>query len=302
MRIAVAATPEVALPTLEWLLTSNHTLVQVISQPDKPSGRGQQLHSSAVSQWARTKEIPLLTPSTVDDLDDALVGLDLLITIGYGRILPTTTLSIPKHGCINLHFSLLPAYRGAAPVQRAIESGQVQTGVTVFALDAGMDTGPIYTAVAVPIDSRMRSFELLKELSIVGVGAVRDTLRAIENGTPPTPQEGTVSFAPKITRGEAFLDWNTASNDLVNKIRAFYPQPQAWTTFRGQPLNISQAKMVNAEILLKPGELSTHGSQCLIGTSDGAIILERVTPAGKKEMSALDWSRGARFENAEHCG
>jgi len=302
MRLGVAATPEVALPTLSWLQTSGHTLVRVISQPDKPSGRGQEMHSSPVSQWAKANSIELVNPATVPEIDKALSDLDLLITIGYGRILPAQTLAIPKHGCINLHFSLLPKYRGAAPVQRAIESGERESGVTVFALDPGMDTGPIYTSVTVPIETTMRSYELLEKLSVIGVTAIEDALIAIESGIAPVAQTGQASIATKITREEAALDWNASSTTLHNKIRAFYPQPQAWTNFRGQPLKISAAKIAVTDIQLQPGELRVVGNDCLIGTGDVCLVLEKLTPAGKKEMSALDWSRGARFESSERCG
>jgi methionyl-tRNA formyltransferase len=302
MRLGVAATPEVALPTLKWLQTSGHTLVRVISQPDKPSGRGQEMHSSPVSQWAKANSIELVNPATVPEIDKSLSDLDLLITIGYGRILPAQTLSIPKHGCINLHFSLLPKYRGAAPVQRAIESGERESGVTVFALDPGMDTGPIYTSITVPIEPTMRSYELLEKLSVIGVTAIEDALIAIESGIVPVAQTGQASIAAKITREEAALDWNASSRALHNKIRAFYPQPQAWTNFRGQPLKISSAKIAVADIQLQPGELKVVQNECLIGTGDACLVLEKLTPAGKKEMSALDWSRGARFESSERCG
>ena len=302
MRLGVAASPEVAVPTLNWLKTSGHTLVRVISQPDKPSGRGQEMNSSPVSQWAKTNSIELITPTTVLEIDGVLSDLDLLITIGYGRILPASTLSIPKFGCINLHFSLLPKYRGAAPVQRAIEAGETESGVSVFALDPGMDTGPIYTSITVPITATMRSYELLEKLSVVGVDAVRAALVAIESGIAPVAQADKPSMAPKITREEAKLNWSSSAESLLNKIRAFYPQPQAWTVFRGQPLKISVAKIEASNLTLEPGELGVIGSDCCIGTGDNALVLERVTPAGKKEMSALDWSRGARFESTERCG
>jgi len=302
MRLGVAATPEVALPTLNWIQSSGHTLVRVISQPDKPSGRGQEMNSSAVSQWAKLNSIDLVNPTTVDEIDNALLDLDLLITIGYGRILPATTLSIPKFGCINLHFSLLPKYRGAAPVQRAIQAGESESGVSVFALNPGMDTGPIYSSITVPIEPTMRSYELLEKLSVVGVEAVKVALVAIENGIVPIAQTGQASMAAKITREEAKVDWNSSALAILNKIRAFYPQPQAWTNFRGQPLKISLAMILESDLKLKPGELRVIGSQCCIGTSDATLVLERLTPAGKKEMSALDWSRGARFESSERCG
>ena len=302
MRLGVAATPEVALPTLNWIKTSGHTLVRVISQPDKPTGRGQEMNSSPVSQWAKLNSTELVNPTTVGDIDKALLDLDLLITIGYGRILPGATLSIPKFGCINLHFSLLPKYRGAAPVQRAIQAGETESGVTVFALDPGMDTGPIYSSITVPIPPTMRSYELLEQLSVVGIEAVKDALIAIENGVAPVAQTGEASMAAKITREEAKLDWNSTAHALVNKIRAFYPQPQAWTIFRGQPLKISLAKIFESDLMLQPGELRVVGNECCIGTNDAVLVLQRLTPAGKKEISALDWSRGARFESSERCG
>jgi methionyl-tRNA formyltransferase len=148
----------------------------------------------------------------------------------------------------------------------------------------------------------MRSFELLEKLSSIGVDAVEQALGLIEKGVAPTPQTGQASIAAKITRDEAQLNWSSTAHSLVNKIRAFYPQPQAWTLFRGQPLKISAARVADVVADLQPGQLRVIGSDCFIGTTDNAIILERVTPAGKKEMSALDWSRGARFESAERCG
>ena len=302
MRLGVAATPEVALPTLNWIKTSGHTLVRVISQPDKPSGRGQEMNSLPVNQWAKLNSIELVNPTTVGDINRALLDLDLLITIGYGRILPRATLSIPKFGCINLHFSLLPKYRGAAPVQRAIQAGETESGVTVFALDPGMDTGPIYSSITVPIPPTMRSYELLEQLSVVGVEAVKDALIAIESGVAPVAQTGEASMAAKINREEAKLDWNSTAHALINKIRAFYPQPQAWTIFRGQPLKISLAKISESDLILQPGELRVVGNECFIGTNDTVLVLQRLTPAGKKEISALDWSRGARFESSERCG
>jgi methionyl-tRNA formyltransferase len=165
-----------------------------------------------------------------------------------------------------------------------------------------MDTGPIYTTITTPIEPTMRSFEMLDKLSHIGVDALKQALVEIEMGTTPTPQTGDSSLAAKITRDEAKLNWSSPADSLVNKIRAFYPQPQAWTVFRGQPLKISSARVSNVVPDLQQGELRIAGSDCFIGTLDKAIVLERVTPAGKKEMSALDWSRGARFEDAERCG
>lgn len=302
MRIGVAATPDVAIPALNWLKESKHELVRVITQPDRPSGRGQNVATSAVGNWATTNSVEVVKPASVDELDQALVDLDLLLTIGYGRILPKQSLEIPRFGCINLHFSLLPKYRGAAPVQRAIENGEVQTGVSVFQLDEGMDTGPIYVTLPFQISPTLRSSELLADLSNLGVLAISQALTDIENNVKPIKQHGDVSLAKKLSKEEGAIDWRTSSSTIINKIRAFYPSPTAWTTFRNQPVKITMAQCVEVNYKLSPGQLLVQDGMCVIGTGDGNISLISVIPAGKKEMSALDWSRGARFIGQEHCG
>ena len=302
MRIGVAATPDVALPTLDWLLASKHELLRVITQPDRPSGRGQAIKASLVSQWANQHGVELVKPLAIEELNGALADLDLLITIGFGRLLPEQTFSIPTFGAINLHFSLLPHYRGAAPVQRAIEAGEIRSGVTVFKLDSGMDTGPIYSSHSVDIDQSDRSFELLQRLSQIGVVAICQALDSIEAAIAPVAQAGTSSRAMKISKEEAQINWNSPSHIIVNKIRGFYPQPCAWTVFRGAPLKIAQSKISQETLALAPGELRVFNAKVLIGTSDLPLELELVIPAGKSEMNAMDWSRGARFADGERCG
>ena len=302
MRIGVAATPDVAIPTLNWLHTSGHELVRVISQPDRPAGRGQSLKSSAVSQWAIDTGVDLVRPRAIEDLDRAIEDLDLLVTIGYGRILPEQSLSLPTFGCINLHFSLLPQYRGAAPVQRALEAGEKQTGITVFKLNAGMDTGPIYSSRVIDIDPAVRSSELFTQLAVFGVEVVREAIELIEAGAKPHEQAGNASLAGKISKEEAKIDWNLPANVTFNKIRGFYPAPIAWTVFRDQTLKISSAKIHNQSIKLEPGEILLSNVMVLIGTGEGALEVDSVIPAGKREMSGAEWARGARFESGERCG
>ena len=302
MRIGVAATPDVAIPALNWLKESKHELVCVITQPDRPSGRGQNMTTSAVGNWATTNSVEVVKPVSANELDQALVDLDLLLTIGYGRILPKQSLEIPRFGCINLHFSLLPKYRGAAPVQRAIENGEAQTGVSVFQLDEGMDTGPIYASLPFQISPTLRSSELLADLSELGVLAISQALTDIENNVKPIKQHGEASLAKKLSKEEGAIDWRNSSAVIINKIRAFYPSPTAWTTFRNQPVKITMAQSVEVKYELLPGQLLVQDGMCVIGTGDGNISLISVIPAGKKEMSALDWSRGARFTGQEHCG
>lgn len=201
MKIIVAATPDVAIPTLDWLLASEHQLVSVITQPDRPAGRGRSLKESVISEWARRHDVPCLKPESVAETASLLEGSDVLLTIGYGVLLPENLLSIPKHGCLNLHFSLLPRWRGAAPVQRAIEAGDSVSGVTVFQLDPGMDTGPIYSVKRFALDSDITSDELFTELGALGVEAVEDSLNAIKAGIRPEPQKNDgASRAMKISK------------------------------------------------------------------------------------------------------
>jgi methionyl-tRNA formyltransferase len=302
MHIGVAATPDVAIPTLDWLQNCEHELVRVISQPDRPAGRGQSLKSSAVSQWALAAGVELVRPLAIEDLNRVISDLDLLVTIGYGRILPEQSISLPTFGCINLHFSLLPQYRGAAPVQRALEAGEKQTGVTVFKLDPGMDTGPIYSSRVIDIDPCYRSSEVFTQLSLIGVDAVKEAIELINAGSKPYEQTGKSSHAGKISKEEAKIDWKLPSSVTLNKIRGFYPAPVAWTIFRDQSLKISSAKIHSQSSALELGEILLSNTIVLIGTKDGALEVDSVIPAGKKEMSGVEWARGARFESGERCG
>ena len=291
MRICVAATPEVALPTLDALHRSTHEIVSVITRPDAPAGRGRSLRASAVSDWAVANKVALHKPVTTDEIATVVAQCDLVITIGFGLLLPASILTIPKFGFINLHFSLLPRWRGAAPVQRALEAGDTSTGVTVFQLNAGMDTGPIYTSIPFGISPTINTPELLSELSKLGVSAVLDTLSAIESGVAPTPQlnEG-ASRADKLNSDDAQIDWSQDSVSIINKVRAFYPNPGAWTVFRGSKLKLDSVGFCDE--VLQPGLLSTQGKKVLVGTGNGAIELLLVKPSGKNSMAAQAWANG----------
>lgn len=303
MRIGVAATPAVALPSLNWLLESDHQLVRTISVPDKPSGRGRVLTPSIVAQWSQEHAIMCLKPIHSDELIGHLEDLDLVITIGYGVILPEKILSLPKHGFINLHFSLLPKYRGAAPVQRALANGEVITGVTVFALDKGMDTGPIYVSESVSIDPKWRASELLEALAHMGPKALARTCEMIAQNESPRIQSGELSLAPKISVEEAKLDFNGSALAISNKVRAFYPSPSAWTLFRGEKMKISRTGNIVTSSGINIGEIRVDANTVTIGCAknEGIEILE-LTPAGKNEMRASDWARGARILPGELFG
>ena len=301
MRIGVAATPDVAIPTLDWLLKSEHSLELVITQPDKPAGRGRTLSQSIVGEWAVANGISLFKPSSPDDLIGKIEDLDLILTIGYGVLLPEPILGLPKHGFLNLHFSLLPAYRGAAPAQRALQNGEVKTGVSVFQLDKGMDTGPIYSQATIDIQPSWRSVELLNELAKVGVKSVSEALQLVKQGQTPTIQSGSSSIAPKISKVEAKIDFTTSAIQVVNAIRAFTYEPGAWTTWKGEPFKITSAQLAS-ENSFSAGTLVTIGGSVFVGTKDGAVEILTVIPSGKKEMTASEWARGARLSGGELLG
>ena len=298
MKIAVAASPEVAFPTLEYLLASQHELALVISRPDSQVGRGRELTPTAVSSWATAHGIELYRPDKAADFDERLKGFDLVITIGYGVLLPEFILSQPKYGFINLHFSLLPKFRGAAPAQRAIIEGVTETGVTVFQLDAGMDTGPTYLQAKHLIKLNTTAGELLNELALLGPSAIGQTISAIESGIQPIPQDHSIATgAAKLGKAEAQIDWATSAGQIVNKILGFAPNPGATAKFRGEVLRILRAQV--SEVSLPVGEISLTNGSVVVGTSTNAVELLEVTPAGKKAMSASAWANGARLVAGE---
>jgi methionyl-tRNA formyltransferase len=301
MRLCVAATPKVAIPTLDYLLSSNHELISVITQPDRPSGRGQKSRESEVSQWAAQNNVTCHKPQGEQETLAALIDTDLLLTIGYGVILPTTVISLPTHGSINLHFSLLPRWRGAAPVQRAIEAGDSVSGVTVFALDEGMDTGPIYLEKRFALDADITSDELLNELADLGVEAVAQTLTLIEQGVRPHAQslEG-ATRAMKISKGDAQIDWNQSAEVISQKIRAFTSNPGAWTNFRASTLKVFTPTIT--DFPLPPGELLLKEKKLYIGTATSALEIGEVQPSGKALMPASSWVNGVRLDSGERFG
>lgn len=301
MKIIVAATPDVAIPTLDWLIASEHQLLSVITQPDRPAGRGRSLKESVVSEWARQHDIACLKPASVTETATLIEGADVLLTIGYGVLLPENLLSIPTHGCLNLHFSLLPRWRGAAPVQRAIEAADSVSGVTVFQLDPGMDTGPIYSVKRFALDSDITSDELFSELGVLGVEAVADSLRAIEAGIRPEPQKNEgATRAMKISKEECEIDWKLDAVTISQKIRAFTSVPGAWTRFRGETLKIDSIAI--SQERFEPGSLHILNKELFVGTSSEAISIGFLTPAGKSRMDARSWLNGARINDGEFFG
>lgn len=281
MKLVIASSAAVAIPTINKLLHEHE--VTIVTQPDKPAGRGQVLTPNEIAQaFPKARK-----PASEADLADILSGSDLLITIAYGKLLQTQTLAIPKHGGINLHFSLLPRWRGAAPVQRAIEAGDKTSGITIFQMDSGMDTGPIWIQQEYSIPNGATSEQLFESLAAIGSEAVVKTLPRIESGGIPIPQVGEVSIARKVTKAECVIDWHNSTQTIIQKIRAFSKNPGVTTKIRGSVIKINEA--LETEVKLAVGELRADG---VVGTSDGAIKLLNVTPSGKRSMTAQDWLNG----------
>ncbi len=298
MRIIVAATPAVAIPTLDALLESGHELVSVITRPDAPAGRGRSLQATEVSNWAQSHGVLVHKPADKEALRELVKGAELVVTIGYGRLIPIDILQIPRYGFINLHFSLLPRWRGAAPVQRAIEAGDRVTGVTVFALDAGMDTGPIYVQAEIELAMDLSSDQLFEILADLGVDPVLKSIEKIANGEVPRPQaDSGATRALKLTREEGRIDWGFPAIDISRKVNAFNSNPGAWSEFRGETIKINQVSL--SEKVLPVASIEVADNSIYIGTATVALKLIEVTPAGKAKMSALAWSNGARISSTD---
>ena len=300
MKVVVASSSLVALPTITALKSQKVPIVGAISMPDAPTGRGRVTKPNAFAFEIAQQNIPIFKPASALELHKVLADLapDLVITIAYGRLIRPPELGIPKFGWINLHFSLLPKYRGAAPVQRAIENGEHETGISIFKLDSGMDTGPIYCQRSIQLQGDETAGDLLNDLSSLGAEAIRETLTAIESGVVPQEQSASgVSLAPKIDKAETRIDWSKNAVSIDRKIRAFSPEPGAWTEFRGQRVTLMKSRAVDGDA--PPGVLLTSDGILRIGTGSGLVEIQSVIPAGKREMLAEDWLRGARINSSE---
>lgn len=306
MRLAVAATPDVAIPTLEFLLSGTNPLLKVFTTEDKPVGRGRTLTPSDVAVWAFDHGIECIKVGNAAEMAAHLDDVDCVVTVAFGILLPPEILSIPTHGFINLHFSLLPAWRGAAPVQRAIEAGDEKLGISVFSLDQGMDTGPIYRQSSFLRDASMRSKEALEFLGEQGVALIAHTLDDISKGVTPAEQSTDgISLARKLSKAEALIDWKLPSAVIDRKVAAFYPNPIAYSQFRGEIVKITRSRIPHdhpIDLSLAPGEWLVEKNRVLIGTGDKPLEIVQLIPQGKSEMSATEWARGARINPGEICG
>lgn len=296
MRIVVAATAEVAIPTLEWLKESEHELLRVVTTPDSKAGRGKVLVQSAIADWADKNSISLAKPNTSSEISKSFEGADVVIAIAYGKILTSEVFSIPKYGCLNLHFSLLPTYRGAAPVQRALLNGDSVTGISIFKIDEGLDTGPIYHQERYEINPSANSGEVLRDLSLIGAKCFSKVLSEVESLTKPRAQETVgISLAQKVSKEEARINWGEKSVAILNLFRAFTPVPGAWTTYQGSVLKVVGMGLASTAAKVAPGSIHVEDKKLFVGTADFPIEVSKVIPAGKKEMLAADWLNGARI-------
>ncbi|MEU0913597.1 methionyl-tRNA formyltransferase [Streptomyces althioticus] len=309
MKLVFAGTPEVAVPALDALLASGrHEVAAVVTRPDAPAGRGRRLVASPVAERAEEAGIEVLKPVRPKDPDflERLreIAPDCCPVVAYGALLPRVALDIPAHGWVNLHFSLLPAWRGAAPVQHAIMAGDEITGASTFLIEEGLDSGPVYGTVTEEIRPTDTSGDLLTRLAFAGAGLLAATMDGIEDGTlkaVPQPAEG-VSLAPKVNVEDARVDWGTPALRVDRVVRGCTPAPGAWTTFRGERLKIVQARPVPERTDLTPGQLSAGKNNVYVGTGSYAVELLWVQPQGKKPMRGADWARGVRIAAGETLG
>ncbi|HET6562636.1 MAG TPA: methionyl-tRNA formyltransferase [Marmoricola sp.] len=308
MRVVFAGTPKVALPTLRAVADSSHELVGVVTRPDAHAGRGRRLVASPVAELAEELGVPVLKPGHPRDpeFQTALKGLEpeCCPVVAYGAILPRSALDIPVHGWINLHFSLLPAWRGAAPVQRAVWAGDELTGATTFRIVEELDAGPTYGVVTERVRPTDTAGELLDRLAEAGAPLMTATLDGIEDRSlEARPQQADgVSPAPKLLVEEAELRWSDPALALDRQVRACTPAPGAWTTLAGERVKIGPLTPDPDAAALGPGELSATKSAVHVGTGTVPVRLGVVRPHGRKQMPAADWARGARLEPGSRLG
>jgi methionyl-tRNA formyltransferase len=325
VRLVFAGTPDVAVPSLDALSSSSHDVVAVVTRPDARAGRGRSVVASPVKERALELGLEVLTPSRPGDPEFQArlreLAPEACPMVAYGALIPSSTLTIPTHGWINLHFSLLPAWRGAAPVQHAIMAGDEVTGATTFLVERGLDTGPTFGVMTEAIKPEDTSGDLLWRLARAGAGLLVATLDALEAGelhAVAQPAEG-VSLAPKINVEDARICWGTPALAVDRHIRGCMPAPGAWTTFRGDRLKIHPVTLaldapdapdapdgpvINGDEVITPqvlavGEVAATKRAVRVGTASGVVLLGAVQPQGKKPMDAADWARGVRIEPGE---
>lgn len=296
MRVLFAGTPAVAVPSLNALVEAGFDVVAVLTRPDAPVGRKRVLTPSPVAARAAELGIDVIRAARVDAEATEQISAarpDVAAIVAYGGLVPPAALAVPSHGWVNLHFSLLPAWRGAAPVQRSVIAGDDVTGAVTFQLEEGLDTGPVFGTLTETVGPEDTAGELLERLSHSGAVLLAQTLSAIEAGkAAPVPQSGDVTVAPKLTLEDGHINWSHPALAIGRQARGVTPEPGAWTVLAGQRVKLEPVRLRPDVTDLRPGSVAINGKSVLVGTGSHAVELTRIQPAGKKMMSAADWARG----------
>ena len=312
MILVFCGTPRFAVPILERLVEAGHSVALVVTQPDRPRGRGMEVAVSPVKDAAIRLGIAVLQPATIKNNAEfrdqlAAIGPDAIIVVGYGRIIPQWMIDLPRLGNLNLHASLLPKYRGAAPIQWAIASGESVTGVTTMRIDAGLDTGDILLQREIPIGPDDTAETLGPKLASIGADLMVETLRGLDNGqVRPTPQDySQATLAPILKKEDGRMDFARTANDLFNRLRGFQPWPGAFTIFKGKTLQVHRARPLQHAVRLTPGEVAVEGARLFVGCdkdTDTALELIEIQLEGKRRMTAQEFINGYRPKSGDHLG
>ena len=306
MKVVIASSSYVSKPLISLLSSSReHELIGLITNPDKATGRGMNIVPNELASWGMSNGINVLKPEGRDNLKDLIKTLnpDIVITIAYGQIIPEDFLKLPKYGWINVHFSSLPRWRGAAPVQWAILSADKETGVTIFQLDKGMDTGPVYLSESVSIERDETTEMLLTRLSSIGADLAIQSLSKIQTGIEPVAQLNSgVTFAPKITKNHGKINWHENTDEIFNRYRALAGNPGIWTLLGELRLKIDSLEISNRVEKISPAEVLISDEHLLVGANNGVIEIKTLTPAGRSQMSAAEFIRGLTNKSGLQLG
>ena len=304
--MVIASSSYVSKPLISLLSSSDeHELIGLITNPDKATGRGMNIVPNELASWGMSNGINVLKPDSRDHLKDLIKTLnpDIVITIAYGQLIPEELLNLPKHGWINVHFSSLPRWRGAAPVQWAILSADKETGVTIFQLDKGMDTGPVYLSESVSIERDETTEMLLTRLSNIGADLAIQSLSKIQTGIKPVAQFNSgVTLAPKITKNDGKIDWHENTDEIFNRYRALAGNPGIWTLLGELRLKIDSLEISNRVEKISPAEVLISDEHLLVGANNGVIEIKTLTPAGRSQMSAAEFIRGLTNKSGLQLG
>ena len=305
MRVVFAGTPPFAATALAALHAAGHDIPLVLTQPDRPAGRGMKLAASATAQWAQAHDLPVLKPPTLKE-GDALAQVealapDVMVVAAYGLILPRRVLSIPRHGCLNIHASLLPRWRGAAPIQRALLAGDRETGVCIMQMEAGLDTGPVILEKRLPITGTDTTGSLTLALADLGATAIVEALARLHELQPMPQDSDLATYAAKIVKSEARIDWMRSAPDIERQVRAFNPVPGAETELQGQPLKVWRAALADGSG--PPGSvLYSRNSRLVVGCGSGALELLEIQRPGARRMAVGEFTRGTLIDEGSRLG